>query len=147
MAWQPQSPPGRPAPPQAGWYQPPPPQLSNDLAVAALCLSLASLGLLIVGAPFTFGFSMLLSGPLAIAGLVCGVVGRQKADRGQAGGRSMAQAAFVLGIVSLVLHVVAVIVGVALIALIIQSLNDFTVPSPEGGPDAQPALRARALPI
>lgn len=129
MAWQPPPAQFRPRPPQAG----------NDLAVAALCLSLGSLGVLIVGAPFTFGFSMLLSGPLAIAGLVCGLVGRQKADRGEAGGRSMAQAAFVLGIVSLVLHVVAVILGVALVALLIESLDDFDVPEPDSGPDAEPA--------
>ena len=127
-------------------WQPPPaqfqqraPQANNDLAVAALCLSLSSLGVLFVGTPFTFGLSMLLSGPLAIAGLVCGVIGRQKADRGEAGGRSMAQAAFVLGIVSLVLHVVAVILGVALIALLIDSLEDFDVPEPDQAPDAEPA--------
>ena len=39
------------------------------------------------------------------------MLGRQKADRGEGGGRNMAQAAFVLGIVSLVLHVVAVILA------------------------------------
>lgn len=129
MAWQP--PPAQ--------FHPRPPQADNDLAVAALCLSLGSLVVLIVGAPFTFGFSMLLSGPLAIAGLVCGLLGRQKADRGEAGGRSMAQAAFVLGIVSLVLHVVAVVLGVALIALLIESIDDLDVPEPDQGPDAEPA--------
>ena len=129
MAWQP--------PPVQ--YQQRAPQANNDLAVAALCLSLASLAVLVVGTPFTFGFSMLLSGPLAIAGLVCGVIARQKADRGEAGGRSMAQAAFVLGIVSLVLHVVAVILGVALIALLIESIDDFDVPEPDQAPDAEPA--------
>ena len=56
------------------------------------------------------------------------MIAKQKADRGEAGGRSMAQAAFVLGIVSLVLHVVAVILGVALIALLIESIDDFDVP-------------------
>ena len=129
MTWQP--PPAQ--------FQPRPPQANNDLAVAALCLSLGSLGVLIVGTPFTFGFSMLLSGPLAIAGLVCGVIAKQKADRGEAGGRSMAQAAFVLGIVSLVLHVVAVILGVALIALLIESIDDFDVPEPDQAPDGEPA--------
>ncbi len=129
MAWQP--------PPVQ--YQQRAPQANNDLAVAALCLSIASLAVLVVGTPFTFGFSMLLSGPLAIAGLVCGVVAKQKADRGEAGGRSMAQAAFVLGIVSLVLHVVAVVLGVALIALLIESIDDFDVPEPDQGPDADPA--------
>lgn len=129
MTWQP--PPAQ--------FQQRPPQADNDLAIAALCLSLSSLGVLIVGTPFTLGFSMFLSAPLAIAGLVCGVLGKQKADRGEAGGRSMAQAAFVLGIVSLVLHVVAVIVGVALIALLIESLDDFDVPEPDQGPDAEPA--------
>lgn len=129
MAWQ----------PQPGQFQPRAPQENNDLATVALCLSLSSIGLLVIGAPFTLGVSMFISGPLAIAGLVCGVVARQKADRGEAGGRSMAQAGFVLGIVSLVLHVVAVVVGVALIALLIDSLDDFDVPEPDGGPDAEPA--------
>ena len=129
MTWQP--PPGQ--------FQPRPPQANNDLATAALCLSLASLGVLVVGTPFTFGFSMLLSGPLAIAGLVCGVIAKGKIDSGQAGGRSMAQAAFVLGIVSLVLHVVAVILGVALLALLIESIDDLDVPEPDQGPDAEPA--------
>ncbi|HYI37034.1 MAG TPA: DUF4190 domain-containing protein [Thermoleophilaceae bacterium] len=136
MAWQPQSPPGPPQ--QQGWYQPPP-QSNNDMAVVALCLSLGSLGILVVGTPFTFGFSLLVSGPLAIGGLVVGVIARQKADRGEAGGRGMAQAAFVLGIVSLVLHVVAVVLGVALIALLIESLDDFDVPEPDKAPDAEPA--------
>ena len=95
--------------------------------------------MLIVGTPFTFGFSMLLSAPLAIAGLVCGVLGRQKADRGEGGGRNMAQAAFVLGIVSLVLHVVAVVIGIALIALLIESLEDLDVPEPDQAPDGEPA--------
>ena len=129
MAWQP--------PPVQ--FQPRAPQADNDLAVAGLCLSLSSLAVLIVGTPFTFGFSMFLSGPLAIAGLVCGLIARQKADRGEAGGRSMAQAAFVLGIVSLVLHVVAVVLGVALIAVLIESIDDFDVPEPDQGPDAEPA--------
>jgi len=127
------------------WQPPPaqfpqrPPQANNDLAVTALCLSLASVAVLVVGTPLTLGFSMFLSGPLAIAGLVCGLLGRQKADRGEGGGRNLAQAAFVLGIVSLVLHVVAVIVGVALIALLIESLDDLDVPDPDQGPDAEPA--------
>jgi len=125
--------------PPPAQFQPRPPEADNDLAIAALCLSLASLAVLIVGTPFTLGFSMFLSAPLAIAGLVCGVLGKQKADSGQAGGRNMAQAAFVLGIVSLVLHVVAVIIGVALIALLIESLDDFDVPEPDRGPDAEPA--------
>ena len=129
MAWQP--------PPVQ--YQQRAPQADNDLAVAALCLSLASLAVLFVGTPITFGFSMFLSGPLGIAGLVCGIVARQKADRGEAGGRGMAQAAFVLGIVSLVLHLVAVVLGVALIALLIESIEDFDVPEPDKAPDAEPA--------
>jgi hypothetical protein len=131
-----QPPPGQ----QPGWYQPRPPQANNDMAVVALCCSLGSIGLLIVGAPFTFGFSLLVSGPLAIGGLVCGVIARQKADRGEAGGRSMAQAAFILGIVSLVLHVVAVIVGVALIALLIESIDDWDIPDQDDNTPGEPAL-------
>jgi hypothetical protein len=120
-------------------WQPRPPERDNDLAVAGLCCSLTSLGLLVIGAPFTLGFSMLLSGPLGIAGLVFGLLGRQKAERGEAGGRSMAQAAFVLGIVTLVLHVVVVIVGAVLIGLLIDALKDLDLESPDGpGPDTSP---------
>lgn len=114
-------------------------QQRNDLAVIGLCCSLASLVLLVVVAPFTLGFSMLLSGPLGIGGLICGLLGRQRADRGEAGGRGMGQAAFVLGIVALVLHVVAVVLGVVLIGLLIDALDDFDLPAPDGpGPDTNP---------
>ena len=122
-------------------WQPRPAPQNNDLAVAGLCCSLSSLVLLVIGVPFTVGFSMLLSGPLGIAGVVCGLLGRQKADRGEAGGRGMAQAAFVTGIVSLVLHLVVVIAGIVLIVLAVDWLKDFDLPAPDGpGPNTnQPA--------
>ena len=122
-------------------WQPRPSPQSNDLAVAGLCCSLSSLVLLVIGVPFTVGFSTLLSGPLGIAGVVCGLLGRQKADRGEAAGRGMGQAAFVTGIVSLVLHLVVVIAGIVLIVLAVDWLKDFDLPAPDGpGPNtSQPA--------
>lgn len=126
-------------------WQPRPPSQNSDLAVAGICCSISSLVLLMIGVPFTLGFSMLLSGPLGIAGVVCGLIGRQKADRGEAGSRGTAQAAFIIAIVSLVLHVLVVIAGVVLLVLFVDFLDgiDFSPPDqdPERNPD--PALLLR----
>lgn len=121
-------------------WQPRPAGQNNEMAVAGLCCSLASAVLLVIGAPLTFGFSMLLSAPLGIGGLVCGLLGKQKADRGEAGGRGMGQAAFVLGIVALVLHVVAVIAGVVFVTMLVHALDGFDLPAPDGpGPNTGPS--------
>ena len=87
-------------------------------------------------APFTLGISMIVSGPLAIAGLVCGLIGRQKVDGGEIiTGRGMAQAAFVVGIISLVLHALAVVVGVILLGLLLNAIDGFELPEPDAVPD------------
>jgi len=122
--------------PQQVWRQQPPAgPAQNGLAIAGLICSISSLTLLFLVAIFTFGFSMLLSGPLAIAGLVCGLVGRQKVDSGEfTTGRSMGQAAFVMGIVSLALHVLAVVIGVVLLGILLESIGDIDIPEPDKPP-------------
>lgn len=112
-----------------GPYQWGPAPEQNPLAIIGFVCSLAGLILLVTVAPFTFGFSMLFSAPLSIAGLVCGLLGRQKVDRGELSTqRGLAQAGFALGIIGIVLHVVAVVVGVVLVALLIDALGDFAPP-------------------
>lgn len=132
--WQRQAPPAQwPAPPPQ-WQPSGSPQ--NALAIIGLVCSISSLATLFVFAPFTLGFSMIASGPLAIAGLVCGLVGRQKVDAGElATGRGLAQAGFVLGIVSLVLHALAVVVGVVLLGLVLEAIDDFDIPEPDAPHD------------
>jgi len=106
------------------------------LAIVGLVCSISSVAGLFVFAPFTLGFSMIASGPLAIAGLVCGLIGRQKVDAGElATGRGMAQTAFVVGIVSLVLHALAVVVGVILLGLLLDAIDGFEIPGPDSVPD------------
>ena len=131
--WQQQAPQQWPAPPPQ-WQPSGPPQ--NTLAIVGLVCSITSAAALFVFAPFTLGISMIASGPLAIAGLVCGLIGRQKVDAGElATGRGMAQAAFVLGIISLVLHALAVVVGVILLGLLLDAIDDFDLPNPDAPPD------------
>lgn len=101
----------------------------NPLAIIGFVCSLAGLILLVAVAPFTFGLSMLFSAPLSIGGLVCGLLGRQKVDHGELStGRGLAQAGFVLGIVGIVLHVLAVIAGLVLIGLLIEWVGGFGPP-------------------
>lgn len=135
-AWQQ---PGAPAPgwgpPQPQWPRPPE---QNPLAIIGFVCSLAGLILLVAIAPFTFGFSMFFSAPLSIGGLVCGLLGRQKVDQGELStGRGLAQAGFVLGIIGIVLHVLAVVAGLVLLGFLIEWLGDFTPPEidqPPGSP-------------
>jgi len=120
-----------------GPYQWGPAPEQNPLAIIGFVCSLAGLILLVTVAPFTFGFSMLFSAPLSIAGLVCGLLGRQKVDRGELSTqRGLAQAGFALGIIGIVLHVVAVVVGIVLVALLIDALGDFAPPDQASGPVA-----------
>lgn len=106
----------------------------------------ASLGLLVLLGLPTFGISFFFSVPLGIAGLVCGVLGRQKVDRGEMSqGRDMAQAGFVLALVSLVLHALAIVVALALIGLLIEALDHIDVPDPDQGPDQTTPSALRAL--
>ena len=97
----------------------------NALAIVGLVCSIAGTGLLIV----SFGFLWFLSLPLSIAGLVCGVLGRQKVDRGELHtGRGLGQAGFIVGIVGVALHVLALVVFVVLFGLLFGSLDELQVP-------------------
>jgi len=122
--------------PERAWQQPQPSGRDpNVLAIVALVCSISSLALLFLLSLVTFGFSMLLTGPLAIAGLICGLVGRRESDSsGVPTGRGMAHAAFVLGIISLVLHVLAVVIGVVLVGILLDSVGDLDLPEPDNPP-------------
>lgn len=90
----------------------------------------------------TIGFLWFVSLPLSIAGLVCGLLGRQKVDRGEVeGGRGMSQAGFVVGIVGLILHLVALVVIVLLLGLLLGAANEIEIE----GPDRRPGLDRSSL--
>jgi len=118
-AWQ-QPPPGYP-PPQAGWQQPPPPgwgyapqpaQPDNGAAVAGFVLSLIAGGLLFVSA----GLSTVISVGCAIFGIVYSRKGKKKVDSGETTKNAgLAQAGFIIGIVSLVLAVLATLVWILIL--------------------------------
>ncbi len=114
----PQAPPPPPAqPPPPGYYQqqpqgyqqPPwgyaqPSEPDNGPAVAGFVLSLVAGGLLL----FSVGFSSIVSIGCAIAGIIYSRKGKRKVDAGETSkNRSLAQAGFIIGIVSLVLSLLA----------------------------------------
>ena len=108
---QPQAPPGGYYQQQApGWQgQQPwgygqPPEPDNGPAVAGFVLSLVAGGLLF----FSGGLSSIVSIGCAIAGIVYSRKGKRKVDAGETTkNRSLAQAGFIIGIVSLVLSLLA----------------------------------------
>lgn len=133
--WAPFAPPPPPAPwpyayPPVAWQRPP----QNTVATVGLVCALAGVALLLM----SFGFAWIVTLPLCIAGIVCGAVGRRKADAGEVvGGRGVAQAALIIGIVGVVLHLIVAVLFVIFWAAIVDSLNDLdTTP----GHDLQPAL-------
>lgn len=80
----------------------------------------------------TLGFFWFISLPLSIAGLVCSLLGRQKADRGEvSGGRGVAQAGFIVGIVAIILHLLALLVFVVIIGLILEAANEVEIEDPQ----------------
>ena len=121
---QPQAPAGQP-PPAYGWQQqpyPPPPgqggqqqqppwgyapaarEPDNGSAVAGFVLSLVAGGLLL----FSAGLSTIVSIGCAVGGLLYSRKGKQKVDAGQTSkNRGLAQAGFIISIVSLVLSALA----------------------------------------
>jgi hypothetical protein len=114
----PPPPPAQPQPPPGGGYgqpppgyqQPPPPwgyqapEPDNGPAVAGFVLSLVAGGLLL----FSGGLSSIVSIGCAIAGIIYSRKGKRKVDAGETRkNRGLAQAGFVIGIVSLVLALVA----------------------------------------
>lgn len=91
------------------------------LGIVGLVCSIAGVLLLLV----TIGFFWFLSLPLSVAGLVCGLLGKQKVDRGELpGGRGISQAGFVVGIVGVALHLLAAILFVALLGLLFEAADD-----------------------
>ena len=97
-----QQPPGYQQPPPWGYAQPREPD--NGPAVAGFVLSLVAGGLLL----FSGGLSSIVSVGCAIAGIIYSRKGKQKVDAGEtAKNRWLAQAGFIIGIVSLVLSLLA----------------------------------------
>jgi len=115
---------------------------ASVLASIGFVCSLVSLALLVGLVVLTYAFppaglvyalSLLVSVPLAIAGLVCGLVGRRKTSPGEPG-RKLSQAAFALGIATLVLHALTILLAVVLVGLLLESIDDFDVPEPDNPP-------------
>ena len=122
-------------PPAGGWYQPgtqggwqqPPPQPwaypqqrvpDNNQAVMGFILSLVGGGLLLISA----GLSSILSVGLSIAGKVLGRQGVRRVDAGETPkNRSLGQAGFWIGLVSLIFSVIATAIWVA---VLIAALSD-----------------------
>jgi hypothetical protein len=100
-------------PPPPGWgYAPQPAAPDNGAAVAGFVLSLVAGGLLLI----SFGLSSIISVACAIFGLVYSRKGKRRVQAGETpkhGG--LAQAGFIISIVSLVLAVIATLAYVALI--------------------------------
>jgi hypothetical protein len=124
----PPPPPTQPPPP-GGWQQPPPgyqqpawgygqpPEPDNGSAVAGFVLSLVAGGLLL----FSGGLSSIVSVGCAIAGIIYSRKGKQKVDAGETRkNRGLAQAGFIIGIVSLVLSLLATAFWVLLAALAVS---------------------------
>jgi hypothetical protein len=106
---QPQAPAGQP-PPGYGWqqqpwgYAPATREPDNGPAVAGFVLSLVAGGLWL----FTAGLSTIVSIGCAVAGLLYSRKGKQKVDAGETSkNRGLAQAGFIISIVSLVLSILA----------------------------------------
>ncbi len=124
----PPPPPTQPQPPPGGWYQQQPPgyqqpppwghaqprEPDNGPAVAGFVLSLVAGGLLL----FSGGLSSIVSIGCAIAGIIYSRKGKQKVDAGETRkNRGLAQAGFVIGIISLVLSLLATAAWVLLAVL------------------------------
>jgi hypothetical protein len=108
---------------QAGWQQQPwgyPQQRvpDNNKAVAGFILSLCGGGLLLISA----GLSSFISVGLSIAGMVLGRQGVRRVDAGETPkNRSLGQAGFWIGLVSLIFSVIATAIWVA---ILIAALTD-----------------------
>lgn len=129
-----QPPPGAPPPgygwpqqPQPGWYQPGPSRPTNGTAVAALVLGIAGIAVTLMFA----GFLFIVSIPCSIAAWVLGVKGKRIAapdpnlEPMRPGGRGLAQAGLITGIIGLVLAVLAIVFWVLLFSLGNWDLSNF----------------------
>ncbi len=110
MGWSAQPPAQQPQQ-QWGW-QPQPRIPDNGTAVAGFVLSMVAGGLLL----FTGGLSSIVSIACAGAGIYYSLKGRRRVDRGETPmHRSLAQAGFIIGIVSVVVSILATLAWVAFI--------------------------------
>jgi hypothetical protein len=110
-------PPPQPAP-AYGWQQPPQPQPDNGPAVAGFVLSIVSMSLLVLSA----GLSSLISLGCAIFGIVYSRKGKRKVESGETTKNAgLAQAGFIVGIVSACLSALATAIWVA---VVIAAVND-----------------------
>lgn len=118
--------PGAPA-----WGGPP---LPNGQSVAAMVLGIVSL--VLVASCYGSVLAVITS-PVALG---LGLAARQKADRGELGGRDQAMAGFVMGVIGLVL---SMLVTALTVFLVLASTNDGADGSPEReGPAAHAASSA-----
>jgi hypothetical protein len=109
-----------PPPPGYGWQQPPwgyapaAREPDNGPAVAGFVLSLVAAGLLL----FSAGLSTIVSIGCAVAGMIYSRKGKQKVEAGETTkNRGLAQAGFVISIVSLVLSILATAFWVLILVL------------------------------
>jgi hypothetical protein len=104
-----------PPPGYYAWGPPPPREPDNNPAVAGFVLSMVGGGLLF----FFAGLSTIISLGLSIAGIVYSRKGKAKVDRGETTKqRGLAQAGFIIGIVSTVLSLLATVFWILFIVLI-----------------------------
>ena len=108
--WQPQAPP----PQQPPWVWQPQPQVpDNGAAVAGFVLSLVAAGLLVLSA----GLSSIVSVICAALGIFYSRRGRARVDAGETPKhRGLAQAGYIVGIITLVLAVLATLAWIAIFA-------------------------------
>lgn len=85
-------------------YQTPGPNKPQGMAIAALICGILSIVLVCVN---------ILSIPLGIAAIVLGIIGRGKAQRGEAGGEGLAKTGMILGIVGIALAILLTILAYA----------------------------------
>ena len=116
------APPAGAAPPQQQTWgyqqQPAPPQADNGPAVAGFVLSIVSVSLLVLSA----GLSSLISLGCAIFGLVYSRKGKRKVESGETTKNAgLAQAGFIVGIVSVCLSALATAIWVA---VVVAAVND-----------------------
>jgi hypothetical protein len=113
----PAPPPPEPAPqPASGWTQAPPAaQPDNGPAVAGFVLSVVSGGLLVI----SIGVSTIVSLVLAILGMLYSHKGKRKVAAGETTRHAgLANAGWIVGIVSLVLSVLATILYAVIVVLL-----------------------------
>jgi hypothetical protein len=106
------APPAQAAQQQPWGYTAPPPQADNGPAVAGFVLSIVSVALLFLSA----GLSSLVSVGCSIFGIVYSRKGKTKVEKGEtAKNAGLAQAGFIVGIVSLCLAALATLIWTAVL--------------------------------